>query len=236
MAQHTPTPLTRNRLLAPLPPEVQAGLLPQLDAVTLRVGQVLCRSGEPITHGYFPLSGAISLLTPLEDEAAIEVGLVGREGMVGLPLVLGSDTARGTAICQLPGDALRLDAAALREQLAASAALRERLGRYTLYRLTQVAQTVACSRRHPVQQRCASWLLLAHDRVDGDQFPLTHRSLGAMLGVRRAGVTEAAGALQRMGAITYSLGQVTVHDRARLEAAACACYRVVMDEYTRLLG
>ena len=236
MAQHTPTPLTRNRLLAALPPGVQANLLPQLDAVTLGVGEVLCRSDAPITHVYFPLSGALSLLTPLADAAAIEVGLVGREGMLGLPLVLGSDTARGTAICQLPGDALRLGAAALREQLAASPALRERLGRYTLYCLTQVAQVVACSRRHPVQQRCASWLLLAHDRVAGDQFPLTHRSLGAMLGVRRAGVTEAAGALQQLGAITYALGQVTVRDRARLEAAACACYRVVIDEYRRLLG
>ncbi len=228
--------LSTNRLLAALPPAVQADLLPHLEAVTLDVGDVLCRSGAPIAHAYFPLTGAISLLTPLEDEAAIEVGLVGREGMVGLPLVLGSDSARGTAICQLPGDALRLDAAALREQLAAHPALRERLGRYTLFRLTQVAQVVACSRRHPVQQRCATWLLLAHDRVDGDQFPLTHRSLGAMLGVRRAGVTEAAGALQRLGAITYAHSQVTVRDRARLEAAACACYRVVMDEYTRLLG
>lgn len=236
MPPNDSTPRTSNRLLAALPPEVQANLLPQLEPVTLSVGQILCRSGAPITHVYFPLSGAISLLTPLEDDAAIEVGLVGREGMVGLPLVLGSDSSRSTAICQLPGTALRLDAAALREQLTAGPALRERLGRYTLYRLTQVAQTVACCRRHPVQQRCASWLLLAHDRVDGDQFPLTHRSLGAMLGVRRAGVTEAAGALQRLGTITYSLGQVTVRDRVRLEAAACACYRVVMDEYTRLLG
>ena len=228
--------LATNRLLAALPPAVHAGLLPRLEAVTLGAGQVLSRSGEPITHVYFPLSGALSLLTPLEDAAVIEVGLVGREGMLGLPLVLGSDSSRGTAICQLPGDALRLDAAALREQLATGPALRERLGRYTLYRLTQVAQVVACSRRHPVRQRCAAWLLLAHDRVDGDRFPLTHRALGAMLGVRRAGVTEAAGALQRLGAITYSQSQVTVHDRARLEAAACACYRVLLDEYTRLLG
>ena len=228
--------LATNWLLAALPPEEQATLLPHLDAVTLSIGQVLARSGEPITHAYFPLSGAISLLTPLEDAAAIEVGLVGREGMVGLPLVLGSDTARGSAICQLPGAALRLDAAALREQLAANPALRERLGGYTLFYLTQVAQVVACSRRHPVQQRCATWLVLAHDRVDGDQFPLTHRSLGAMLGVRRAGVTEAAGALQQLGAISYSSGWVTVRDRARLEAAACPCYRVVNDEYTRLLG
>ena len=228
--------LTTNRLLAALPPAEQANLLPHLEAVALGVGQVLARSGEPITHAYFPRSGAVSLLTPLQDDAAIEVGLVGREGMVGLPLVLGSDTARGTASCQLSGDALRLDAAALREQLAAGPALRERLGRYTLFYLTQVAQVVACSRRHPVRERCATWLLLVHDRVDGDRFPLTHRALGAMLGVRRAGVTEAAGALQRLGAITYAQSQVTVRDRARLEAAACPCYRAVMDEYVRLLG
>ncbi len=228
--------LTTNRLLAALPPAVHAGLLPHLEAVSLSVGQVLCRSGEPITYVYFPLSGAVSLLTPLEDDAAIEVGLVGREGMVGLPLVLGSDTARGIAICQLPGAALRLDAAALRDQLAAGPALRERLGRYTLYRLTQVAQTVACSRRHPVQQRCASWLVLAHDRVDGDQFPLTHRALGAMLGVRRATVTVAAGILQQAALIHYSRGRITVVDRPGLEAASCECYEITRAEFERLLG
>jgi CRP-like cAMP-binding protein len=182
-----------NRLPAALPPAVRAHLLPRLEAVALDVGQVLCRSGEPIAHASFPLAGAVSLLTPLEDGAAIEVGLVGREGLVGLSLVLGGDIAR-------------------------------------------VAQVVACSRRHPARRRCAAWLLLAHDRADGDRFPLTHRALGAMLGVRRAAVTEATGARQRTGAIAYAHSRVTVRDRARLEAAACACYRVLLDDYARLLG
>ena len=218
--------LTTNRLLTALPSAEWAQLRPQVTAVSLTVGQVLYQTGAPITHIYFPCSGVVSLLTVLSDGAAIEVGLVGREGMVGLPALLGADTTHGSAICQLPGAALRLETAALRQRLGEAGVLRERLARYIHSRLIETAQAIACSRRHTVVQRCACWLLMTHDRVDGDAFSLTHRSLGAMLGVRRATVTAAAGALQRAGGITYHLGRVTVRDRARLEAAACECYSV----------
>ena len=226
--------LTTNWLLTALPPAEWTHLHPQLEAVSLSVGQVLYQTGEPITHVYFPRSGVVSLLVPLSDGAAIEVGLVGREGMVGVPALLGADTTHGSAICQLPGDALRLGTAALRQHLREAGTLRERLARYTHCRLIETAQVIACSRRHTVVQRCACWLLMTHDRVDGDAFPLTHRSLGAMLGVRRATVTAAAGALQRAGAIAYHLGRVTVRDRTRLEAAACECYGTVTAALARL--
>ena len=226
--------LATNRLLTALPPAEWAYLRPHMEPVPLGVGQVLYRTGEPIAHVYFPRSGVVSLLTSLGDGSAIAVGLVGREGMVGLPVVLGADTTRGDAICLLPGDALRLGTAALRERLREAGALRERLARYTHERLVETAQAIACSRRHTVVQRCACWLLMTHDRVDGDSFPLTHRSLGAMLGVRRATVTAAAGALQRTGGIAYHSGRVTVCDRARLEAAACECYGVVCAILARL--
>ncbi|TDH58140.1 Crp/Fnr family transcriptional regulator [Dankookia rubra] len=226
----------RNRLLSALPPDDLARLRPRLDQVELAPRMILHAPDEPIDAVHFPETGWISMLTMLESGDSAEVGLVGREGMVGLPLLLGTDRSPFEAMVQAGGTALRLPAEAFRQALDQNAALRTLLLRYTLAFNVQVAQTAACNGRHQIEQRLARWMLMAHDRSDGDGFPMTHEFLSTMLGVRRAGVTVAAGALQRAGLIRYERGRMFVTDRDGLEAGSCDCFDLVRREYERLLG
>ncbi len=219
-----PETAPRNRLLAALPAEDLARLRPKLKLVELELRQNLATPEQRIEHVYFFETGWASVLAPLDDGDSAEVGLSGIEGMVGWPLSLGNDTAEFEVIVQCAGTAWRLAAADFREALEASAALRGLLMRYVLAQHSQVAWTAACNGRHNIEQRLARWLLMAHDRSQDDTFPMTHEFLSMMLGVRRAGVTVAAGVLQKAGMIRYGGGRLTVTDRPGLEASCCECY------------
>ena len=229
-------PDVRNRLLAALPPGDFALLAPSLRPVDLALKQVLHEPDRPIEAVHFPEAGMVSMLAVLEDGALQEVGLVGREGVVGLAVVLGADHSPLEALVQAPGPALRLPAADLRAAFERSPALRAALLRYVQALQLQVSQTAACNGRHALEERLARWLLMAHDRAEGDRFPVTQEFMAMMLGVRRAGVSVAAGILQKAGVIGYARGCVTVLDRSGLEAASCGCYRAVRGQAERLLG
>jgi CRP-like cAMP-binding protein len=226
----------RKRLLAALPPEDFAHLAPALEPVELTFKQVLHAPGQAIGHVHFPEGGMVSMIAALEDGQALEVGLVGREGLVGLPVLLGDGAAVTEALVQAQGPAWGVEAAALKAVFDRSAGVRAPLLRYVQAFHAQVAQTAACNGRHALEERLARWLLMAHDRAEGDAFPMTHEFLALMLGVRRAGVTVAAGLLHRVGAIAYVHGHVTVLDRAGLEGAACECHGMVQRQFERLLG
>jgi CRP-like cAMP-binding protein len=231
---HTP-PAVENRLLAALPASDRARLLARAETVHLDLRRSVHEANETIPHVYFPLNGVVSLTSQMEGGDVVEVGLVGREGVVGLPVFLGVDASPFRAFAQVAGEGRRVAAAAFREVVARGDGLHDVLLRYTHVLLTQTAQAAACNRLHPVEQRLARWLLMTHDRVGEDRFPLTHEFLGVMLGVRRASVTIAAGTLQQVGLIHYHRGQITVLDRPGLEAAACDCYRLIRAEYERVL-
>ena len=209
-------------------------MLPDLEEldVALRHG-VFCADG-PIRHVYFPVSCVISVHTRMQDGVAVEIVTVGREGMVGLPIFLGGGQTPTTAFCQIAGRSLRMSADAFRAALAVNPVLNTLLLRYTQALLTQVSQSAACNRVHPVEERCARWLLSTHDNVAGEGFELTQEFLAEMLGVRRPRVSVAASILQRAGFIRYSRGRIQIVDRAGLEGAACECYGVIAREYARL--
>jgi CRP-like cAMP-binding protein len=226
----------RNDLLAALPPDDFARLVPSLQPVRLDLKQVLHEPERPIEAAYFPESGMVSLVARLEDGAAQEVGIVGREGVVGLAVALGAESVGTEALVQADGAALRIDVDELRAAFERSAALRALLLRYAQALHAQVSQTAACNGRHVVDERLARWLLMAHDRADGDEFPMTQEFMAMMLGVRRAGVSVAAGVLQKAGVIGHAYGRMTVLDRAGLEAASCECYGAVRRQFERLLG
>jgi CRP-like cAMP-binding protein len=232
--QLTPTP--RNRLLAALPPDDLARLWPQLQPVELVFRETLHAPEELVTAVHFPESGYISRLAPLEDGDSAEVGLIGPEGMTGLALLLGGDRDNFETMVQVPGTALRIEAGAFREALNDIPNLRTVLNRYALAHFEQVARTAACNGRHQIEERLVRWLLMSHDRVEGDEFPMTHEFLSMMLGVRRAGVTVAAGVLQKAGLIHYGRGRMEITDRPGLEAAACECYGIARRAQDRLLG
>jgi CRP-like cAMP-binding protein len=229
-------PSTENLLLAQLPAPEQEHLAPLLRLVRLEHKQVLYAPDQRIDHVYFPLNAVLSVLTVMGDGDSVEVGTIGNEGMAGLPLV--HDTARSShdVIAQVPGDALALDTAAFTAQLDRHTALDRVVHHYAQGFLNMVSQTAACNRLHDVDERCARWLLMTHDRVHADTFPLTHEFLSQMLGVRRAGVTVALGILRRAGLIATTPGQVTIVDRDGLEDVTCECYRMVRDEFDQLLG
>jgi CRP-like cAMP-binding protein len=230
-----PTPAMGNRLLDSLPRPDLERLRPHLEAVSVGVKHVVYEPNGPIKHVYFPINCVISLVTYLEDGASVEMATIGLEGMVGLPIFLGTDTMPSRAFGQVPGDALRITAAAFTEEIQRNGPLVRVLNRYTQALFNQVAQTTACNRVHLVEQRCARWLLQTHDRVGSDQFSLTQEFLAQMLGVRRTGVSAAAGLLQKAGLIRYARGRITVLDRPGLESAACECYRVIKREFDRLI-
>nr|ASV46943.1 Crp/Fnr family transcriptional regulator [uncultured bacterium] len=229
-------PRPRNRLLRALPPEESARLRPHLEPVALAPLALLAPAGAPIRHVYFPETGVISLLSRSDDGALIENGTVGHEGMVGFPLVLGVDWTASAIMSEVPGVSWRMDAAVFRALLPELPALEASLRRYLAYLFAQIAQSLACNGLHPVEQRCARWLLMTHDRVEGDEFLLTHDVVAQMLAVRRAGVSVAFEGLRDRGVIDYRRGRVTVRDRAGLEAAACECYRIVCGHRDRLLA
>lgn len=229
------TPI-QNALLLGLRQRALDKLLPHLQQVPLTLKDTLERSGDRLQHAYFPQSGMISITVPLEDGRPVEVGTIGKEGMLGTSILLGSRIALNTAMVQIEGSALRMLVSALRQQLDGDASLREQIGLYAQSFYFQVAQTAACNGSHSLNQRCARWLVLARHRAGSDDFPLTHEFLAMMLAVERPGVTLAARALQQAGIIRYTRGHVTILDPARLEAAACECSRAIQAQEARLLN
>ena len=221
--------MIENSLLAAVPRDEYRRLLAALEPVSLTFGEVLYEPGEVIRHVYFPGSSLVSLLTLADGHLALEVGLIGREGMVGIPLVLGHAVSPVRALVQGTGTALRMESAQFREEFRRSPPLPLQLYRYNHTLMAQITQTAPSNRFHLGEARLARWLLMTHDRVKSDRFHMTHEFLSHMLGVRRVGVTKSAQALQRRGLISYSRGDITILDRAGLEAAACDCYEVVKD-------
>ena len=191
---------------------------------------------EPIEYVYFPNSGIISLVNLTEDGGTVEAATVGNEGMVGLPLLLGTDRMIGQAITQIVGDALRMKADVFKQEVTPASPLYSLLLRYTQALMNLISQSVACNRLHSVEDRCCRWLLLCQDRVESDEFPLTQEFLAQMLGVRRASVSVVAATLQKAGLIRYRRGKITILDRLGLEAASCECYQIVKQELDRLLS
>jgi CRP-like cAMP-binding protein len=226
--------LRKNVLLSAISTEALAAM--QLQHVELPFKQTLSEPGEPITAVYFPISGVVSMVNEPNPGEIVEFATIGREGFAGLPLLLGSDTMPSRVLVQVPGEAFRASKEDFLAAVAAQDELRAVLLRYSLALLSQVAQSTSCNRLHEVQERCARWLLQTHDRSDGDSFPLTQEFLAQMLGVHRPTVTVAAGMLQKAQLIDYARGVITVRDRAGLEAASCPCYRLIADEYDRLVG
>ena len=235
-ADQPPPDPRANRLLAALPAGEYAALAPRLELVHLDALELIAGPGEPLPHAYFPLDGIISLVALDAGGGIVEVGTVGRDGMAGLPAVLGLPASPFQAMGQVRGRHARLPMADLLAAAAPGTALFALLLRYAQVFAVLGGQSAACNRLHPVEARCARWLLLTHDRAGADAFPLTHEVLGQMLGVRRPRVTIAAGLLQRAGLIRYRRGVITILDRAGLEAAACECYGVIRGEFARLVG
>jgi CRP-like cAMP-binding protein len=228
------TPPLENRLLSALPSNVKAHLLPNLEIVELSFKEVLYQPTKPIEYVYFPNHGVVSLLTILEDSTSAEVGLVGNEGMVGLPIFLGVETALYKTIVQVPGEAMRMKVDVFKNLVKPDSPLYSLLLRYTHTLMLQVSQSTACISHHSVEKRCCRWLLMTRDRVHSEQFTITHDFLSKMLGVRRASVTVVAGTLQKAGLIRYNRGQMTILDHSGLEAVSCECYRRVKEEEDRL--
>lgn len=225
-----------NRILASLPPAERRRLMARCETVELRFGSILCEPDQPYRYVYFPLTAFISLLQPLRDHPPLETALIGDEGMLGVTLLLGVNEAPLQALVQGSGSALRMTPAQLRAALSDSPKLLRTLSRYLYVRMAQLSQTTGCMRFHEIEARLARWLLMTHDRAHADHFHLTHDFLADMLGVRRSGITVAAGALQQRRLIRYTRGEISVLDRAGLEAASCECYAAVIDDYDRLLA
>ncbi len=223
-----------NHILAALPRAEYERLVSLTDTVTHALRQLLYRANGPIDYVYFPTSGVLSLIVIMGDGGSVEVGTVGNEGLLGTPILLGADRSPTQVFCQVPGTSRRMRAAVFVDEIAKSPVFRRACLRYTQGLLAMTAQSTACNKLHPVNERCARWLLITHDRVPGDVFPITHEFLAMMLGTRRASVTVAAGTLAQAGLITYHRGHIKVLDRPGLEAASCECYAVVRDEMDRL--
>jgi CRP-like cAMP-binding protein len=226
----------QNHLIEHLPRKDRLRLFALCEPVPLVLGEVLCDPGKPTRHVFFPTEGFISLVVSIDDKPALEVGMVGREGLLGAQLGLGVNTVPLHALVQGAGSALRIGSAAFRKELAQSAALQRTLNRYLYVLMAQLAGSAACLRFHLIGPRLARWLLMSHDRARADRFHVTQEFLAYMLGVRRVGITAAAGQLQRAGLVTYHRGEMTVFDRRGLEAAACGCYAKDRKAYDDLLG
>jgi CRP-like cAMP-binding protein len=236
MASDDPQIPIQNRLLSALPPDIYDRLRPNLSAETLALGEIVYEAGGRPEFIYFPTGAVISLLYTMADGATAEVGLTGNDGMVGVALVLGGDTTPNRAVVQIAGSALKMRARALQEEFARGGPLQQLLLRYIQALMTQISQTAVCNRLHPVEKRLCRWLLLSHDLVASDELAMTQEFISNMLGGRRESVTVAAARLQDAGLIQYSRGRITILDRAGLEASVCECYRIVRDEFERLLG
>jgi CRP-like cAMP-binding protein len=227
--------LKGNRLLGALPAEEFERLRPHLETVTLEIKDLLYERDTPIEHVYFPINCVTSVMAEMKDGRMVEVGTIGKEGMDGLPVFLGAKTAPLASFCQVPGDAARMTADAFRSEVGSDDKLHDLLRRFTEATLVFAGQSSACNRLHSIEQRCGRWMLHAHDRVGDDEFYLTHEFLSQMVGVRRASVSEVAGAFQREGLISYSRGRLRICDRTGLEAVTCECYGVITEEFDRLL-
>jgi CRP-like cAMP-binding protein len=224
-----------NRLIAVLKDSDFDRIAPHLEPVSMPLGHVLYESGGKLNWVYFPTDTIVSLLYVMEDGASAEIAVVGKEGVVGIALFMGGQTMPNRAVVQSAGQAYRLKGTILTQEFNRSGAMQHLLLRYTLALLTQMAQTAVCNRHHTVDQQLCRWLLLSLDRLPGNELAMTQELIANMLGVRREGVTEAAGKLQKEGLITYHRGHITVLDRPGLEARVCECYEVVRDEFKRLL-
>jgi CRP-like cAMP-binding protein len=224
-----------NRLLSALPPAQRERIEPHLQFVSMPLGTVLYESGDVLRHVYFPTDSIVSLLYVMEDGASAEIAVVGNEGVIGVALFMGGETTPSRAIVQSAGYAFRLPGQQLKDEFHRNGALHIVLLRYTQSLITQMAQTAVCNRHHSVDQQLCRWLLLSLDRLASNQLTMTQELIADMLGVRREGVTEAAGKLQRLGVIRYNRGQITVLDRVKLERLSCECYGVVKRETDRLL-
>lgn len=230
---HLPT--AQNLLIERLPLKERTSLLALCESVELVRAEVLSKPGTPSGHVYFPTEGSISLVATAEGTSGVEVGMVGREGMLGAELALDMATAPMHSLVQVPGVAWRVESGAFRRELESAAPLRRTLQRYLYVLMAQLATSAACLRFHLIRPRLARWLLMTQDRAHADNFHVTHELIGSMLGVRRVGVTVAAGALQRAGLISYHRGDFTVLDRKGLEAAACTCYAAGQKSYADVL-
>jgi CRP-like cAMP-binding protein len=222
-----PEDLLANRLLAVLGPEERDRLLRGAKPESMDAHQVLYVAGREITHVYFPVSGVVSLVVKMTNSADVEVMTIGNEGVVGIPVILGVTSTAMEALCQIPGRVLKIPARVVLEELRRTASFNRLLLRYSEAVMVQLAQHAACNRAHSMEQRCARWLLMARDRVESDEFPLTQRFLAEMLGVRRATVTVVAGALHKAGLIDYSRGRIHIVNSRGLEGAACECYEII---------
>jgi len=225
-----------NYLLAALPDEVLARLLPHLKQVSFALGAVVYESSERMDSLYFPTTCIVSLLYTMTDGATAEMGLVGNDGVVGIALFMGGNTVPNRAVAQVAGDAFSVPAAVLLEEFRRGGQCQLMLLRYTQALITQISQTAVCNRLHSVEQRLCRWLLLTHDRVQSAELLLTQEFIANMLGGRRESVAKAAGRLQKAKLIRYVRGHITILDRQGLEAASCECYQVVKTEFDRLLG
>jgi CRP-like cAMP-binding protein len=224
-----------NRLLVALPKDEHDRLRPHLEQMSLPLRTILYEANGPIAHVFFPLNGVVSLVI-LDGGFTLEVGVIGNEGLVGTPVFLGSSHSPTRAIAQVPGAVLRMSAKVFQEEMKRGGPLYGLVQRYTQTMINQISQSIVCNHRHSVEKRMCRWLLMSHDRVGANEFPLTHEFLAQMLGVRRPTVTAVAGTLQKAELISYHRGKITVLDRKGLEAASCECYHVVEKELDRLLG
>ncbi|HEY6806432.1 MAG TPA: Crp/Fnr family transcriptional regulator [Pyrinomonadaceae bacterium] len=231
-----PVNFVENRLLAGLPLDEYEHLSTSLQPVSFTLGQVVYEFAGKLDYVYFPTTAIVSLLYTMENGSSAEMGLTGNDGVVGIALFMGGGTMPNRAVVQSAGGALRMRAKALQDAFALGGVFQQLLLRYTQALITQISQTAVCNRLHSVEQQLCRWLLLSHDRLNTDELVMTQELIGDMLGVRREGVTVAAGRLQDEGAISYVRGRITILDREKLEATVCECYRVVKDEFDRLLG
>jgi CRP-like cAMP-binding protein len=225
-----------NRLLRALPPAERERLYPHLQLTEMPLGSVVYEAGAKLRHIYFPVNCIISLLYVLKSGASAEIAVVGRDGAVGVSLFMGGETTPSRAVVQSAGRAYRLTGARLKQEFDRHGESLHVLLRYTQSLITQMAQTAVCNRHHALDQQLCRWLLLSLDRLDSNELKMTQELIANMLGVRREGVTEAAGRLQKLGVIRYSRGRITVLDRPRLEALSCECYSVVRRESDRLMA
>jgi CRP-like cAMP-binding protein len=230
------SPKAVNRLLAALPEAEYQNLVPHLEEVSLSLKKVLHEVGEPIEYVYFPHRGIVSSLSTMADGSMVEVGIVGNDGVVGIPAALGDNIATTTAMVQVSGSGMRMKASLLKSEFQRGGSLQSLLLRYIQALYALVTQNAACNRLHQLDGRLARWLLHVCDRVESNELPLTHEFMSQMLGVRRAGVTEAANTLQQAGLIRYTRGKITILKREELEATTCECYEIINGEYARLLG
>ncbi|CDF86775.1 transcriptional regulator, Crp/Fnr family [Pseudomonas knackmussii B13] len=230
----TPSP-RQNHLLAALPPDVQERLFPHLELLRLPLGKALYESGDAMRHVYFPTDAIISLLYVMENGASAEISVVGNEGLIGVAVFMGGESTPSRAVVQSAGSVYRLSGQRLKDEFNRHGEMLQLMLRYTQALITQMAQTAVCNRHHSIDQQLCRWLLLSLDRLPSNQLTMTQELIANMLGVRREGVTEAAGKLQKLGVIEYSRGRINVLDRARLEELSCECYAVVKKETDRLL-